>query len=69
VLLRVPVSPPDLCHTEGDVPDRIKMIMATFAAFVSVGTSIKSLQREDVRAVGILLYSGKPMLFYLIAEY
>ncbi|KAJ7675207.1 armadillo-type protein [Mycena rosella] len=42
---------------QGDVPDRIKMIMATFSAFVSVGTSIKSLQREDVRAVGILLYS------------
>ncbi|KAJ7767277.1 clathrin-coated vesicle protein [Mycena metata] len=42
---------------QGDVPDRIKMIMATFGAFVSVGTSIKSLQREDVRAVGILLYS------------
>ncbi|KAF7337120.1 Clathrin-coated vesicle protein [Mycena venus] len=42
---------------QGDVPDRIKMIMATFAAFVSIGTSIKSLQREDVRAVGILLYS------------
>ncbi|KAJ6526020.1 clathrin-coated vesicle protein [Mycena capillaripes] len=42
---------------QGDVPDRIKMIMATFAAFVSVGTSVKSLQREDVRTVGILLYS------------
>ncbi|KAJ6577043.1 clathrin-coated vesicle protein [Mycena vulgaris] len=42
---------------QGDVPDRIKMIMATFTAFVSVGTSIKSVQREDVRAVGILLYS------------
>ncbi|KAJ7168806.1 clathrin-coated vesicle protein [Mycena filopes] len=42
---------------QGDIPDRIKMIMSTFAAFVSVGTSIKSLQREDVRAVGILLYS------------
>ncbi|KAJ7157551.1 clathrin-coated vesicle protein [Mycena crocata] len=42
---------------QGDVPDRIKMIVATFAAFVSVGTSIKTVQREDVRAVGILLYS------------
>ncbi|KAJ7637580.1 clathrin-coated vesicle protein [Mycena polygramma] len=42
---------------QGDVPDRIKMIMATFTAFVSVGTSIKSSQREDVRAVAILLYS------------
>ncbi|KAJ7500292.1 clathrin-coated vesicle protein [Mycena galericulata] len=42
---------------QGDVPDRIKMIMAAFAAFVSVGASIKSLQREDVRAVGILLYN------------
>ncbi|KAJ7717234.1 hypothetical protein DFH07DRAFT_947473 [Mycena maculata] len=42
---------------QGEVPDRIKMVMATFAAFVSVGTSIKSLQREDVRAVGILLYN------------
>ncbi|KAJ7198315.1 clathrin-coated vesicle protein [Mycena pura] len=42
---------------QGDSPDRIKMIMAAFAAFVSIGASIKSLQREDVRAVGILLYS------------
>ncbi|KAJ6450153.1 clathrin-coated vesicle protein [Mycena sanguinolenta] len=41
----------------GDVPDRIKMIMGAFAAFVSIATSIKSGQREDVRAVGILLYS------------
>ncbi|KAJ6560948.1 clathrin-coated vesicle protein [Mycena sp. CBHHK59/15] len=41
----------------GYVADRIKMIVATFAAFVSVGTSIKSSQREDVRAVAILLYS------------
>ncbi|KAF8206326.1 armadillo-type protein [Mycena galopus ATCC 62051] len=42
---------------QGDVPDRIKMIMSAFAAFVSIATSIKSLQKEDVRAVGILLYS------------
>jgi hypothetical protein len=47
---------------EGDVPDRIKMIMATFGAFVSIGTSIRSIQREDVRAVGILLYGGKRLL-------
>ncbi|KAK7064864.1 clathrin-coated vesicle protein [Favolaschia claudopus] len=42
---------------QGDVPDRIKMIMGAFAAFVSIGTSMQSLHREDVRAVGILLYS------------
>ncbi|KAJ7205156.1 clathrin-coated vesicle protein [Mycena haematopus] len=42
---------------QGDVSDRIKMIMAAFAAFVSIATSIKSVKREDVRAVGILLYS------------
>ncbi|KAJ7604033.1 clathrin-coated vesicle protein [Roridomyces roridus] len=42
---------------QGAVPDRIRMIMAAFSAFVSVGSAIKSLHREDVRSVGILLYS------------
>ncbi|KAF7355790.1 Clathrin-coated vesicle protein [Mycena sanguinolenta] len=42
---------------QGEVPDRIKMIMGAFSAFVSIATSIKSVRREDVRAVGILLYS------------
>ncbi|KAJ7066512.1 clathrin-coated vesicle protein [Mycena amicta] len=42
---------------QGDVPDRIKMIMTAFAAYVSAATSLKSSHREDVRGVGILLYS------------
>jgi hypothetical protein len=54
-------------YLEGDIVDRIKMIVATFAAFVSVGTSITSLQREDVRAVGILLYSGSFFLSLSLA--
>jgi hypothetical protein len=43
---------------EGDSPDRIKMIMTAFAAFTSIATAIQSNQREDVRSVAILLYSG-----------
>ncbi|KAF7309872.1 Clathrin-coated vesicle protein [Mycena indigotica] len=41
----------------GDVPDRIKMIMTAFTAFVSVASSVQGSHREDVRGVGILLYS------------
>lgn len=46
-------------RTEGDPSDRIKMIMTAFTAFTSVATVIQSNQREDVRSVAILLYSGK----------
>ncbi|CAK5267776.1 unnamed protein product [Mycena citricolor] len=42
---------------QGDFADRVRMIMTAFSAFVAVGASIESLQREDVRSVGILLYS------------
>jgi hypothetical protein len=35
------------------------MIMAAFEGFTSVATAIQSNQREDVRSVAILLYSGK----------
>jgi hypothetical protein len=35
------------------------MIMTAFTAFTSVATAIQSNQREDVRSVAILLYSGK----------
>lgn len=43
---------------EGDTPDRVKMIMAAFSAFSSISASVTSSQREDVRGVAILLYSG-----------
>ncbi|RDB24443.1 HEAT repeat-containing protein 5B [Hypsizygus marmoreus] len=42
---------------QGDIPDRIRMIIAAFAAFHAVGTSITSSQREDVRGVAVLLYN------------
>lgn len=32
--------------------------MAAFTAFTSVGASVTSSQREDIRGVAILLYSG-----------
>lgn len=35
--------------------------MAAFTAFATIAASIKSSQREDVRSVGILLYSGKSL--------
>jgi HEAT repeat-containing protein 5 len=44
---------------EGDSSDRVRMIMAAFTAFTSVATAIQLNQREDVRSVAILLYSGK----------
>ncbi|CAK5273821.1 unnamed protein product [Mycena citricolor] len=34
---------------QGDFADRVRMIMTAFSAFVTVGASIESLQREDVR--------------------
>jgi hypothetical protein len=33
--------------------------MAAFSAFTSVATATQSNQREDIRSVAILLYSGK----------
>ncbi|KAF8074912.1 clathrin-coated vesicle protein, partial [Lyophyllum atratum] len=42
---------------QGDTSDRIKMISSAFSAFYAVGISITSQQREDVRAVAILLYN------------
>lgn len=35
------------------------MIMAAFSAFSSIASSVTSDQREDIRGVGILLYSGQ----------
>ncbi|KAG6906802.1 hypothetical protein DXG01_012050 [Tephrocybe rancida] len=43
---------------QGETSDRIKMISSAFSAFYAVGLSIDSSQREDVRAVAVLLYSG-----------
>ncbi|KAF7331836.1 Clathrin-coated vesicle protein [Mycena kentingensis (nom. inval.)] len=43
--------------TEGDAADRIKMILMAFASYVSIATSFNGSNREDVRGVGILLYS------------
>lgn len=50
-------------HTEGDTSDRVRMITTAFAAFYAVGNSIASSQREDVRGVAVLLYSGQYMPF------
>ena len=43
---------------EGDVQDRIKMITSSFAAFSRIAASVNTTQREDIRGVAILLYSG-----------
>ncbi|KAI5895636.1 ARM repeat-containing protein [Schizophyllum commune H4-8] len=42
----------------GELGDRIRMITAAFAAFASIASSVKTTQREDVRAVAILLYNN-----------
>ncbi|KAL0960465.1 hypothetical protein HGRIS_005508 [Hohenbuehelia grisea] len=41
----------------GSPVEKVKMIIAAFSAYSSIAASIQSLQREDVRGVGILLYS------------
>ena len=50
-----------LLHTyfeEGQLPDRIAIILTSITAFSSIAASIASSQREDVRGVAILLYTG-----------
>ncbi|KAJ3852125.1 clathrin-coated vesicle protein [Lentinula lateritia] len=48
-------------HSSGpiirDVADRVKMILAAFSAFATVAAGTSTAFREDVRSVGILLYS------------
>ncbi|KAG5223272.1 clathrin-coated vesicle protein [Salix suchowensis] len=43
--------------SEGEHAEHARMLMAAFTAFATIAASIKSSQREDVRSVGILLYS------------
>ncbi|TRM58754.1 armadillo-type protein [Schizophyllum amplum] len=40
----------------GEIGDRIKMITSAFSAFAHTAGSVKTIQREDIRAVAILLY-------------
>ena len=48
-----------LTHVEdGQLPDRIAIILTSITAFSSIAASIASSQREDVRGVAILLYTG-----------
>ncbi|KAJ3781084.1 clathrin-coated vesicle protein [Lentinula aff. detonsa] len=42
---------------QGEVVDRVKMILAAFSAFATVAAGTSTAFREDVRSVGILLYS------------
>ncbi|KAF9487688.1 hypothetical protein BDN71DRAFT_1594368 [Pleurotus eryngii] len=42
---------------QGEHAEHARMLMAAFTAFATIAASIKSSQREDVRSVGILLYS------------
>jgi hypothetical protein len=43
---------------EGEVVDRISLIVSALSAFGAIGASIDTSQREDVRGVAILLYCG-----------
>ena len=43
---------------EGQVVDRISLIVSALSAFTAIGASINTSQREDVRGVAILLYCG-----------
>ncbi|KAJ3824050.1 clathrin-coated vesicle protein [Lentinula raphanica] len=42
---------------QGDISNRVKMVLAAFSAFATVAASASTTFREDVRSVGILLYS------------
>ncbi|KAJ4473613.1 clathrin-coated vesicle protein [Lentinula aciculospora] len=42
---------------QGDVVDRVKMLLAAFSAFATIAAGVSTTFREDVRSVGILLYS------------
>lgn len=54
-----------ISNVEGQLSDRIALILASFSAFKSIASSINTSQREDVRAVAILLYCGKRALWRL----
>lgn len=45
--------------TESQVADRIALLSTCLSAFTSIGASITSSPREDVRGVASLLYNGK----------
>lgn len=47
---------------EGDIHDRINMIATAFSAITTIARDIQSNQREDVRSVAVLLYSGTSSL-------
>ena len=57
------LSPVLLCdwkvRTESQPSDRIAVISSAIAAFTSIANSITSSQREDIRSVAVLLYTGK----------
>ncbi|THU92726.1 clathrin-coated vesicle protein [Dendrothele bispora CBS 962.96] len=42
---------------QGDLVDRVKMMLSAFSAFTTVASSSSGILREDIRAVAILLYS------------
>jgi hypothetical protein len=50
-------------RTESQPSDRIAVISSAIAAFTSIANSITSSQREDIRSVAVLLYTGKTAFF------
>lgn len=44
---------------EGDTLDRVRMLNTAFAAMTKVMSTLQSSQREDIRGVAIMLYTGK----------
>ena len=48
-------------HPEGDINDRTRMLNAAFTAITAIMSTLKSAQREDIRGVAILLYTGTPL--------
>ena len=46
--------------TAGDSSQHIELISVAFQSFIKIASTLPPLQREHVRAVAILLYSGMP---------
>lgn len=52
---------------EGELHDKINMITTAFGGINTIARNIQSNQREDVRSVAVLLYSGKQYILALIS--
>lgn len=53
---------------ETQLADRVELIMHVASAFTSIATLMVSSQREDIRGVAILLYTGELVRAFLLSS-